>query len=104
MDTIPASEMKTVYKFLEAIRKRVRIETAFLYGSYVRGVRKEWSDIDLAVVSPDFSADLFEERIALMILAAKIDDRIEPHPFRPEDFNEQNPVVDEIRRSGLQVI
>jgi uncharacterized protein len=103
MDTISTAEVTNVQRFLEAVRKRVRVREAFVYGSYARGDQKEWSDIDLAVVSPDFSSDLFEERIALMILAAQIDDRIEPHPFRPEDFDEQDPLVDEIRRSGLRV-
>jgi len=31
-----------------------------------------------------------EERLLLMRLAERIDDRIEPHPFRPEDFHLPN--------------
>lgn len=38
--------------------------------------RTEWSDVDIAVVSPDFSEDLFEERIMLMKIAIGIDDRL----------------------------
>jgi predicted nucleotidyltransferase len=62
-----------------------------VYGSQVQGTATRWSDIDLAVISPDLPADLFQERLALMCLAAQIDDRIEPHPFKPEDFIVSNP-------------
>jgi predicted nucleotidyltransferase len=30
------------------------VEAVILYGSYARGTAHEWSDIDLAVISPDF--------------------------------------------------
>lgn len=75
----------------------------FLYGSHAKGIAGEWSDIDLAVVSPAFSEDLFEERIRLMKLSLGIDKRIEPSPFRPEDFNENNPLVNEINKSGIEI-
>jgi uncharacterized protein len=58
----------------------------------------------LAIVSPDFSEDLYEERLVLMRLAAKIDDRIEPKPFRPEMFTRIEPLVDEIQKHGLKLI
>jgi hypothetical protein len=55
-------------------------------------------------MSPDFSADLFRERSMLMRLAAQVDDRIESHPFRPQDFNANAPLVGEIRRAGVRVV
>jgi len=54
--------------------------------------------------SPDFSEDLYEERLVLMRLAADLDDRIEPKPFRPEMFNSIKPLVDEIQKHGLKLI
>ncbi|HBO84895.1 MAG TPA: nucleotidyltransferase, partial [Deltaproteobacteria bacterium] len=45
-------------------------------GSYARKTQNKWSDIDLAIISPDFSNDRFEERVRLMKLASSIDDRI----------------------------
>ena len=53
--------------------------------------------IDLAVISPDFSPDLSQEGLALMHLAAQMDDRIEPQPFTPQDFNASDPLASEIQ-------
>jgi hypothetical protein len=39
-----------------------------------------------------------------MRLAAEIDDRIEPKPFRPERFSAIEPLVDEIQKHGLKII
>jgi predicted nucleotidyltransferase len=101
MGAIPDGVNQSVQRFLAAMRQHV--QAAYVYGSQVKGTAVEWSDIDLAVVSPDFSADLFQERLALMRLAAQIDDRIEPHPFTPEDFNDTDSLASEIRRTGVQV-
>jgi len=103
MGSAPVEITKNVKKFLRAVKQSKRVEMAFVYGSWVKGRADKWSDIDVAVVSPDFSEDLFEERAWLMRLAATLDDRIEPHPFRPEDFNANHPLVSEIRRSGVRV-
>ncbi len=69
MATNPDTVNQSVQRFLAAIRQRV--QAAYLYGSQVKGTVAEWSDIDVAVVSPDFSADLFQERLMLMRLAAQ---------------------------------
>jgi len=58
----------------------------------------------VAIVSPDFSDDLFEDRLFLMRLAATIDDRIEPRPFKEELFNRNDPLVDEIQKNGIQLL
>lgn len=104
MATISDPIIASVRRFLMAVQRRQRLDAAYLYGSQATGTATAWSDIDLALVSPDFSADLFVERVALMRLAAQVDDRIEPHPFTPQDFNPTNPVVSEIQRTGIRVL
>lgn len=104
MGKIPASIEKNVRKFIEAASQRCRIKEAYLYGSQVKGMASPWSDIDIAIISSDFSDDLFEERIALMHIAAKIDDRIEPHPFTESTFNSNNPLGSEIQKNGVRVV
>jgi hypothetical protein len=39
----------------------------------------------------------------LMIMAATIDSRIEPHPISHDDFNSGNPFVVEIKKTGKEI-
>lgn len=93
---------KIIKHFLDEVRKNYNIDGAYLYGSYAKGTSNKWSDIDIAIISPDFSDDLFAERLTLMQLAASIDDRIEPKPFKTEFFDRNDPLVDEIQKNGIQ--
>ena len=95
---------KIVKHFLDEVRKNYNIDGAYLYGSYAKGTSNKWSDIDIAIISPDFSDDLFAERLTLMQLAASIDDRIEPKPFKAELFDRNDPLVDEIQKNGIPFI
>lgn len=103
MATLPQAITRSVEQFLAAVRRQQRVEAAYVFGSHVWGTAAEWSDIDLAVISPDFSSDRFQERLNLMRLAAQIDDRIEPSPFTPEDFKAKDPLAHEILQTGVRV-
>jgi len=94
---------KILCRYIALVQKERRVSRAYLYGSHAKGVARKWSDIDLAIVSSDFSEDLFEERVWLMKLALSIDERIEPAPFRPEDFVRDDPLVNEIGDSGIEI-
>jgi predicted nucleotidyltransferase len=95
---------KIIRHFLDEVRKNYNIDGAYLYGSYAKVTSNKWSDIDIAIISPDFSDDLFAERLTLMQLAASIDDRIEPKPFKAELFDRNDPLVDEIQKNGIPFI
>lgn len=45
---------KAITDFIERLKKGIKVEAVILYGSYAHGTPHEWSDIDLAVISPDF--------------------------------------------------
>jgi predicted nucleotidyltransferase len=104
MATGSQSLEKIVKTFLDEVQKVYRVDSAYLFGSHAKGTSNKWSDIDLAIISPDFSDDLYDERLTLMRLAIEIDDRIEPKPFRPETFTPMEPLVDEIQKHGLKLI
>jgi len=103
MDTKKDNIKNNVNHFINELRKKYRVQAAYIYGSYSRGNATVWSDIDVAIISPDFSDDLFEERVRLMKIAAIIDDRIEPHLFRVEDFESSNPLASEIQKYGILI-
>ncbi len=78
-------------------------QQVILFGSFARNEQREWSDIDLAIVAEEFSgfrpADSARMSSALWKHVA-----IEPHSFRPEDFTDWNPLVQEIKRTGIRVV
>ncbi|MGH9198784.1 MAG: nucleotidyltransferase domain-containing protein [Acidimicrobiia bacterium] len=52
---IEATELDTaVSDFVEQLLKGIRVEAVVLFGSYASGTPHQDSDIDLAVISPDF--------------------------------------------------
>lgn len=55
----------TLEKALAFVRKRIRIEAAYLFGSQLTGNTHEYSDIDLAVFSPDVEKMTFMERVRI---------------------------------------
>ena len=95
---------KIVKSFLNEVSKHYKIVGAYLYGSFAKGKAREWSDIDVAIISSDFSEDLFDERLNLMQMAASVDDRIEAKPFKSELFDRNDPLVYEILKTGVQLI
>jgi predicted nucleotidyltransferase len=90
--------------FLREIQKKYSNVQAYIYGSYAKGTSHKWSDIDLAIISPDFAEDTLEDRLCLMRIAASIDDRIEPHPFKKHLFNLNDPLAAEIQKNGIRIL
>jgi uncharacterized protein len=96
--------VEIIGKFLASLREEgIRVDSAYLYGSYASGTETEWSDIDVAIISPDISHDSFEERIRFLKLSSRIDTRIEPMPFTEDTFVDENPIVWEIKRKGISI-
>lgn len=81
----------------------ISIKQAYLFGSYATGSEHEWSDIDLALISDDFSEDRYKERLRIIKILSAIDNRIEPAPYRTEQFNEVDPLVSEIKTHGIEI-
>jgi len=92
-------------RYADVLRNhQINLAEVFLFGSFAKGTPREFSDIDVAVVSGSLSGDRFDDRCALMHLRWDVDLRIEPHPFRPEDFTEDNPEAAEIMRTGIRIL
>jgi uncharacterized protein len=96
--------MNIVIRYTDILKKEMKVEKVILYGAYSKGSQREDSDIDVAVVSSDFSGDMLEDQLKLMKLRRSIDLRIEPMPFLPEEFNECNPFVNEIIQTGIVIV
>ena len=95
-----------VKRFLDALTARgIRVEKAVLYGSYVSGKEHTASDIDIAIISPDFGQNRFEEGKLLMQIAWRIDPRIEAVPISSESYEKDTwiPLIYEIRKKGVSL-
>lgn len=104
MATVTDEAIGIAEKFIRlAEEAHIHIQNAVLFGSSARGDAGEWSDIDVAVVSSDFSGIPFYDREKLIPFMLKVDSRIELHPFRPEDFTEDDLFAREIIRTGVQL-
>jgi len=84
--------------------KGVRVEKAVLYGSYAKGKMHVDSDIDVAIISPDFERNRFEEGKLLMQTAWRIDPRIEPVPISSEAFKNNTwvPLIYKLIKNGIE--
>lgn len=89
-------------KYVQKVSGQYIVKNAMLFGSYAKGTNNDESDIDIAMVI-DNVPDVIDAQIELMKLRRDIDLRIEPHPFRVEDFNIDDPIVNEIMNNGVKI-
>lgn len=85
--------------YADVVKYKYDNTKVILFGSFAKDSYNNDSDIDIAVVLKDYS-NLMDIQLELMRLRRKIDSRIEPHPFREEEFEMSNPIVNEIVRYG----
>ena len=97
--------VELVYKLIEESKKfNINISKVILFGSQIKGTAHEWSDIDLAVVSDDFQGIRFYDNQKIMRAKLNTSYDLEIHPYRPEDFTEDNPFVQEILSHGIRIV
>ncbi len=82
-------------KYAIALQSKYDFSKIILFGSYAKGNYNNDSDIDIAVILKDYN-NLLDVQLELMRIRRNIDSRIEPHPFRESDFDENNPMANEI--------
>ena len=98
------SVIAIVKKYIQELeRNRILISEAVIFGSHARRAAKPHSDIDVALISNAFTGDRFEDRRKIVPLRRKIDSRIEPIPFKPEDFKNGGMLAEEIKKTGITV-
>jgi len=102
----PNNYYQTLRRFADEIGKHgISIQAMYFFGSRTKGDEKQSSDMDVCVVSPDFSGDRVEDLKQLYKLAGHISLFIEPHSFLPEEFDDKyNFLAQEIKRTGIKII
>lgn len=104
MAAIEDSVRRTLERYRREVEREARVERMVLFGSHVRGTGDEWSDIDVAVVSPDFE-DVGKAISVLARARVRVDPAIAPLAFTPKQWDEAGPtsIVAEIKRHGAPV-
>ena len=104
MDAEKVLVMEKVKRYLnELTRHGINIERAYLYGSYARGNYHKDSDIDIVIISSDFQGMRFYDWKQIVPFRRDIDVRIEPMPYRPEDFTDSDPLAVEVMANGEEI-
>lgn len=105
MDKIPIDIINKIKKFIIASSNyNIKYSDVILFGSYAKGNYHDYSDIDLALVSDSFDGVRFYDNQKLIDAVVDSSYDIETHPFIKEDFNSDNPFVNEILNTGIRII
>ena len=95
---------KEIKEYINILKEdNLPVQKVILFGSYAKGKQNKWSDVDVCIVSPKFK-DAFS---ALQYLWLKREKdyglTIEPIGFNPKDFAESDSLIDEIKRTGIEI-
>lgn len=94
---------KIIQRFISLVSQEFPIRTLYLFGSYAKGNANDSSDIDIAIVSDKFEGRRFWDREKLGKYLIKSSFDLEVHPFKTEDFTDDNPFVKEIMETGQKI-
>jgi predicted nucleotidyltransferase len=83
----------------------IRLHAVFLYGSFAKGTQHEWSDIDVALVADKFKG-LFcdDSRKFRKVIIKDPYIIIETKTYPTDYFEESDPFIEEIKRTGIKII
>lgn len=105
MAQIPLNIKNKINKYLNDLKKnKIPIKEAILFGSYAKGTQKEWSDIDIALVSEIFKGNRIEDKDKIRHITISVSSEIEVITFSPKDFNKDNPLAREIIDTGIRLL
>lgn len=96
---------KNIKAYVDILRQdSLPISKVILYGSQVSGKTHQWSDIDICIISPRFknafdaTQYLWSKRVISDIKYA-----IEPVGFSVKDFKEGSSLINEIKKTGIEI-
>lgn len=99
-----AQVKKCIKEYYKTIGKKYKLDYMILYGSYANGHPREFSDIDLALISNDFNGNYIEILKFLSIAQMKSEDiiDIEPVIYSTDEYENtaKGTFLHEIKRTG----
>ena len=100
MDKAKNREIKSkVKKYLKILNKKFKVEKSILFGSRARNDYLDTSDVDLIVVSKDFSNIVFRKRMGEVIEHWGGDVDLEVICYTPEEFEKMKKRIGLVRKA-----
>ena len=106
MDTRISYEqaMELAMQFAKKVRTELDSQAEiYLFGSVVTANNKPDSDIDIAVVSREFTNDVCANYARVNLLAFSVNDNIDAQAIIYDDWINKTPFTAEIKRQGVLV-
>lgn len=95
--------IKIINEYVKACNERkIFFKKIFLFGSLVRGTNHKYSDIDILLVSDQFTEDTFLNWKILVPININFLD-IEPHPYPTDYFEKSDPFIEHIKKTGIEI-
>ncbi len=98
--------IKTVRNYAKEINKKgVNLRKVIMFGSFAKGTQHEWSDIDVALVADNFTGVSFLDKKLFPYIGIKEQYiRIEAITYPTDYFQESDPFIEEIKKTGIEII
>lgn len=105
MAKIPSEIIDLIEKFIKLLKEEnIVVEKVILFGSYAKGSYRVDSDIDLAIISPNFKEeDCIENMTLLLCKANELKADIQTIPFSVEEYNNPKGIMEEILNTGIEL-
>lgn len=100
--------MRIASGFLEIIRMKHDVRGAYLFGSFAKGIAKDYSDVDLAIVLGTMAKSEespFDEDFEIFHEAQKYNSLLEVVCFLQDDFDQNGTtLVKKIKKEGIRLL
>ena len=97
------SAKNIIIKYIKSCKENnINIKKVILFGSMARGTNHKYSDIDILLVSDQFTENTFLNWKILVPINIKFLD-IEPHPYPTDYFEKSDPFIEHIKKTGIEI-
>jgi len=91
-------------QYIKELRKnKIHVTRAYLFGSYANGQPHKYSDIDLAIIFPQFTGVRFRDSAKIAQYCWNVDVRISPIGYHPKDFTMDYIIPHEAMTNGIRI-
>ncbi|MCL2048035.1 MAG: nucleotidyltransferase domain-containing protein [Defluviitaleaceae bacterium] len=97
--------MEIAMQFAKKVRAELDSQAdVYLFGSVVTASNRPESDIDIAVVSKEFTNNVCENYARVNLLAFGVNENIDAQAVIYEDWLNKTPFTEEVQRQGVLVV